>query len=366
MEPKRVGILTSGGDCSGLNSVIRAAYLRCRELGFELVGIKRGLCGLSKEDPDYVMLDGDTCDCNLMLQNSGSIIYSDTKWVSWSIKSGMPLADLRKLVRSGYRKLALDGLLCVGGDGSLHLINELMVDDPSLKLVAIPKTIDNDVCNTDFSVGFQTAVEVAVRAMEDIMSCAKSHERAMVVEVMGRGAGYIALYSGLAAGADVIIVPEFKFDISKVREKARKCFEVNQKGYCLIVVAESVEVGDFRHEKTDVDGVVKYTRLSYMGIGHYLAGVLNEDGVEARSVTLGHIQRGGRTSVNDRLLGTMFGTEAVNLIANDDCGKMLNHVMNTIRAVEIKKATETPNRTLSEDNEYARIAKQLGVYIGEI
>ena len=363
----RIGILTTGGDCSGLNSVIRGAYLRTRTLGYSLVGIKRGFRGLACNDalsPDYVELNDTICDESMLIE-SGSILLSDTKWMSLEIQKGRTVEDVKKSIVNGYRKLNLDGLICVGGDGSLKLLNELTANSDELKVVFVPKTIDNDVNYTDYAVGFQTSVKVAVEAIENIRSTAKSHERTMVVEVMGRDAGFIALYAGLASGADVILVPEFKYDLEKIKDKIRTNFQ-NGKNHCIIVVAESVEADDFKHSEREVNGFVKYTHISYKGIGHYISQKIREAGFDCRSVTLGHIQRGGETCVSDRLLGTLSGVEAVNLISNGTFGKMLAFSENRIKTMDIGEVVGNVNKTLREDDKYVHLAKDLGVYIGEI
>lgn len=364
MSLKRIGILTSGGDCSGLNSIIRSAYLRSKNLGYQLIGIKRGLRGLSSTESNYVVLNDDICD-ETMLTTSGSVIYSDTKWMSTTINSGKTIEDVKKSIYEGYEKLGLSGLIYVGGDGSLCLMNELLTDNPKLKIVAVPKTIDNDVGHTDFAVGFQTVVEVACNAIENIRSTAKSHERAMVVEVMGRDAGYIAMYSGIASGADSILVPEFEYDIEKLKNKVKECYDAGR-NHSIIIVAEAVEAKDFKHSEEFVDGVVKYSHLKYKGIGNHIADQLKSSGFDSRAVTLGHIQRGGKTAINDRIVASAFGVEAVNLLDSGDCGKLLCYVGGKIENVAIKDIVTSVSKKLDKNDICVKVAKDLGVYIGEI
>ena len=330
---KRIGILTTGGDCSGLNSVIRAAYLRAKNLGYEMIGIRRGFKGFTTETPDYLELSDEVCN-ESMLNNSGSIILSDTKWMSSEIKNGKTIDDIKQMIHRGYQQLNLEGVVCIGGDGSLSLVNELLNHNEELKIVFVPKTIDNDVNHTDYAVGFQTSVEVAVKAIENVRSTAKSHERAMIIEVMGRDAGFIAMYAGVASGADVILVPEFKYDIEKVKSKVKETF--SNKHHCIIVVAESVEADDFKHAENEVNGLMKYTHLTYKGIGQHLVQKIKETGIDSRCVTLGHIQRGGETCINDRLLGSLFGVEAVNLISKGESGKFLVFSENKLKVLNIK------------------------------
>jgi 6-phosphofructokinase 1 len=364
VSSRRIGILTSGGDCSGLNAVIRAASIRASLAGYELIGIKRGLLGLSLPNPEYILLDQDYCD-ELMLITAGSILRADTKLISFAMANGLSMQDIKDQIFVNYKALGLSGLICTGGDGSLQIISKLFCDNNEMNIIVVPKTIDNDVSGTDLSIGFQTAVEVTSHAIENIIFSAKSHERAMVVEVMGRDAGFIALYAGLASGADVILVPEIECDIEDIKHKVRQCFETG-KNYCVLVVAESVETAEFRHNREIVDGIVKYTHLKYNGIGRYISSVINSMGIDARSVTLGHIQRGGRTCVDDRLLGTMFGVEAVVLLCNGISGKLLCYINNKVCSIDISTAIKDSAKMLSSEHAYIRLAQLLGIYIGKI
>ncbi|MDR1365110.1 MAG: ATP-dependent 6-phosphofructokinase [Holosporales bacterium] len=363
MTQRRIGILTSGGDCSGLNSVIRAAYIRASLLGYEMIGIKRGLRGLASADPEHVLLDAAICN-ESMLSSAGSILYSDTNLVAYATRVGLSVNDIRSVLCAGYKKLGLHGLICVGGDGSLQIMAELLCAIDEIRLIAIPKTIDNDVNGTDVAIGFQTAVDVAIGAIGNVIDSAKSHERAIVIEVMGRNAGFIAARAGLASGAHVILVPEFRYDINMVKEKVKSCFE-NGRGYCILVVAESAESEDFKHRREIIDGVVKYTRIAYEGIGKHIADHIKEIGIDARAVTLGHVQRGGKTSASDRILGTAFGVEAVNQIAAGNYGKLLCYINNRVETVDIIDCVKNPTRSLSLDDPHVQLAKQLGVYVGE-
>lgn len=361
---KRIGILTSGGDCSGLNSAIRAAFIRAKKLGYELIGIKRGLRGIFQETPDYIVLDDVLCDSDL-LTKSGSILYSDTKSISSSIKMGITIEDIKRNIYANYESLGLSGLIYVGGDGSLALLSEIFIDNDSLNIVAIPKTIDNDVAETDQAIGFSTAVQVVAGAIENIRSTARSHERTMVIEVMGRDAGFIAMYAGIASGVDAILVPEFKFTMDGLKKAIEFCY-ASGKDHCLVVVAEAVEEQDFKHKEEFVDGAVKYTHLKYRGIANHIVQQLKEADFEARAVVLGHIQRGGQTSINDRILASAFGTTAVDLIDSNKSGKMICFKNGKIEAIDIKSLNNKFNKKLTDSNICVKIAKELGVYIGEI
>jgi 6-phosphofructokinase 1 len=357
---KRIGILTSGGDCSGLNSVIRAAAIRASNLGCELIGIKRGVSGLLSSEPDFVVLSCESCD-ESMLSTSGSVLYSDVK--SMRTKSGAINNDdeFKSRLIAGYKKLALDGLIYIGGDGSLHMLYELSLPD-SLNIVAIPKTIDNDVSETDFSIGFFTAVEVVVDAVDNVRSTARSHERVMVIEVMGRGSGFIAMYAGVASGADVILVPEFVYDSENLKAAVEKCCD--SKGYAVILVAESAQSDDFKHETRAVDGVFGFSELECKGIGKHISILLKDAGFESRSIVLGHVQRGGSTSITDRIIGSSMGTEAVNAICTGDGGCFLAYSNGGIKRIPVKDIGKNTGSKLCKSNICVRTAIDLGIYIG--
>ena len=364
MSLKRIGILTSGGDCSGLNSVIRGAYLRANRLGYELIGIKRGIDGLITRPLDYVVLNSSLCD-SFLLTRSGSIIYSNTRMLKRENGNSAKPESFSDLIVSGYKDLGLSGLIYVGGDGSLRMIGNILSGMEDINIIAVPKTIDNDVFGTQFSVGFNTAVEVVCESIENIRSTAMSHERVMVVEVMGRDAGFIAMYAGVASGADVILVPEFKYDINKVAEKVKSCYE-NGNNHCIIVVSEAVEADDFKHEEVFVEAEITFSKKKYNGIGEHISGFLTSLGFDSRCVTLGHIQRGGKTSVTDRIIGSAFGSGAVNLIDQGKTGLMMLYKLGNVTSMNISELGSDATQVLNKDDVCVSIAKNTGVYIGEI
>ncbi len=365
MNKRRIGILTSGGDCSGLNSVIRAAFLRAEMLGYDLIGIKRGAKGLIERPLNYFKLTKEMCDASLLTQ-SGSILLSNTKTMLRADGSKYTNDECTELAVSGYKELGLDGLIFIGGDGSLNIMNRLLAHSKELNIVAIPKTIDNDVSETDVAIGFTTAIEVVAASIENIRSTAMSHERVMVIEVMGRDAGFIAMYAGIAAGVDVILVPEFKYSSEKLIHYVKKCYDYG-KNHCLIVVAEAVESDCFKHDKKEIDHENKISRTYYQGIGEHIVEQIKSQGFDARAVTLGHTQRGGKTAVQDRIIGSAFGMEAVNRIAvTKECGVMLAYKNGVITDIPISSIAQHINRKLGKDDICVKIAQNIGVYIGEI
>lgn len=357
-EKPKIGILTSGGDCSGLNSIIYAVYKKASELGYDVIGFKHGVHGLVNDD--YTILNKDICTPEI-LRKGGSILKSNTR--SLKDKFGNPLSKEEgdKAIIQEYHKLNLKGLIYIGGDGSIGLMKNILQKDPSLNIIAIPKTIDNDIANTDISVGFSTVTKVVDKALSNIITTAQSHSRIMVVEVMGRAAGYIALTSGLAAGADAIIIPEMKCNINNLITKMKRSYN-SGKDYGLIVISEGVEFDEFKYENTKFSDVI--SRKSYGGVSKFIAKKLKKAGFDAKAVILGHIQRGGTTSVEDRILAQKFGITAVQLIANKDCGYLLGILNNKISKTKLSDIKIT-TRNLTSDNPNIILARNLDIYIGE-
>lgn len=355
----RIGILTSGGDCSGLNSIIYAACKTANKLGFDLIGFKGGVNGLINDN--YVLLDENTCTTDLLFE-SGSIIKSDTKVLKDKNGKNISKDEGDWEIIKEYNKLELTGLIYIGGDGSIGMINNLLKKEPKMNLLAIPKTIDNDVANTDVSVGFSTVSNVVTSEIKKIIDTAKSHNRVMVIEVMGRAAGYIAITSGLASGADVILIPEIKFNFDKVIEKIKSCYD-SGKNYAIVVVSEAVEFEDISYKEEVLSDSIK--RKKYGGIAEFLAKKISEKGFDARSVVLGHLQRGGETTVEDRLLAQRFGSKAVRSISKGKTGCMLGLQKGEIKRVDLKGIKKI-TRELEKDDYQISLATQSGIYVGEI
>ncbi|MDR1488555.1 MAG: ATP-dependent 6-phosphofructokinase [Holosporales bacterium] len=363
MKKKKIGILTNGGDCSGLNSVIRGASIRAKILGHELIGIKRGLKGMIEPTKDIVSMVGNVYSEESLLTRSGSILLSNTKPARKDENSFYSIKEGAVAAAQAYKELCLDGLIYIGGDGSLSVVDLILSENKDVNIIAIPKTIDNDVDRTDISIGFTTAVEIVSSAIENIRTTAISHERVMVIEVMGRDAGFIALYSGIATGVDVILMPEFRFNIEQLINKVKECY-TSHKNHCLIVVSEAVESETLKHSKAETDPY--FVKTQYNGIGEHISLILKNYGFDSRAVVLGHTQRGGKTSILDRIIGSGFGVEAINAVDNDEKNLMLAYKNNKILKLPIKDIVITLTRQVSVDHLYVNIAKNLGIYIGEI
>ena len=318
---KRVGVLTSGGDCPGLNAVIRGVVKSACQLGYETVGFLKGYEGLV--DPvSYISLNNK--NTSGILTQGGTILGSTNKGrfaATSGVSDRLELEpDLLEAVRTTVDQLDLAGLICVGGDGSLKIAQQF--DEFGIPVVGVPKTIDNDLSATAFTFGFDSAVACATDALDRLHTTACSHERIMVLEVMGRHAGWIALHSGIAGGASMVLIPEQPFDIEDVCARVKTRFQ--SKYAPIIVVSEGAMPRD-GGEMTLVSGekdAFGHVRLG--GIGDRLASEIeSRTGAEARAVVLGHIQRGGTPTAFDRWLATRFGLQAIDAVAEGDFGTMM-------------------------------------------
>lgn len=324
---RKIGVLTGGGDAPGLNPVIRATVRKAVMENFEVVGIKNGWLGLVEKDT----MPLDLRSVSGIIHRGGTIL--GTSRTNPYKKEG----DLKKVV-DNYKLLKLDALIAIGGEDTLGVANKLLKEN--LKIVGVPKTIDNDLSNTDFTFGFDTSVNIAMEAIDRLHTTAESHHRVMVVEVMGRHAGWIAVYAGIAGGADMILIPEIPIDLNEVAGTIKKRHE-RGKDFSIIVVAEGAQFkkGEIitQEEKLDSFG---HVRLG--GIGTILAEQLEKKtGYETRVTVLGHLQRGGSPSAFDRVLGTRFGVKAVELIIEGKFGHMVSLQGNEIVSVPIEKAVGT-------------------------
>jgi len=321
----RVGVLTGGGDCPGLNAVIRAVVRKGVEtLGWEVVGFRDGWQGPLEGRCRPVTLD----DVEDILTRGGTILGS-SRTNPYQVDGGVDR------IRAVLAEQGVDALIAIGGEDTLGVAKRLT--DDGIGVVGVPKTIDNDLNATDYTFGFDTAVHIATEAIDRLRTTAESHHRALVVEVMGRHAGWIALHSGLAGGANVILVPERHFSVDKVIEWVRRRFE---REYApIIVVAEGAlpEGGD-EVLLTGEKDAFGHVRLG--GIGTWLAEEIAErTGKESRAVVLGHTQRGGVPTAYDRVLATRFGLHAVDAVADRDFGVMVALRGTDIVRVKLAEAT---------------------------
>ncbi|MEO0477092.1 MAG: ATP-dependent 6-phosphofructokinase [Planctomycetota bacterium] len=321
-EIKRIGVLTGGGDCPGLNAVIRAVTKSAIvDYGLEVVGIKDGFLGLV-EDRTQPLTEADVSG---ILTRGGTILGSNNKcnpkkYADVKPDGSFEIIDVTDRCMDSIKKHGIDALIVIGGDGTMACAKNFV--DQGVNCIGVPKTIDNDLVGTDVTFGFATAVDTATEAIDRIHTTAASHHRAMVIEVMGRNAGWIALHAGLASGSDIILLPEMPFDIDKVCEVVRQRSE-SGKGFSLICCSEGAKAKGAEQvikklDPTSPDPV----RLG--GIGQIVTDQIQEQtGIEARNTVLGYVQRGGTPSSTDRVLATQFGHKAINVLLSGQPNRLI-------------------------------------------
>jgi len=331
----RIGILTGGGDCPGLNAVIRGADIKSLLLGYEVYGLRNGWRGLL--DKEYYILDHKAISG--ILHRGGTILGSSRTNLYEEGKNYYEQAI------QNYKDLGLDALIAIGGEDTLGVAAKLYKD--GLNIIGVPKTIDNDLNATDYTFGFDTAVNIATEAIDRLHTTAESHNRVIVVEVMGRHAGWIALHSGLAGGADITLIPEKPFKLDEVCDVLVKRHG-RGKSFSIVVIAEGAKI--HTEDGTDKDGSFVLQKLEKDAFGHVsLGGIGNivadeierRTGYETRAVVLGHIQRGGTPTAFDRVLGSRFGVKAAELIEKKEFGKMTSLQGSHIVSVSLDDAVGT-------------------------
>lgn len=356
---QRIGILTSGGDCAGLNAAIRAVVFRAsRTYGWTVIGIRNGTAGLLARPLEYETLTPGMFP-GTVLRQGGTILGTTNKGDPFDFPMEGRRVDRSAEVIEGLRELRLDALIGVGGDGSLAILRRL-AEQGDIRLVGIPKTIDNDIGLTEVSVGYATAVDVATEALDRLQPTAASHSRVMVLEVMGRDAGHIALAAGIAGGADVILLPEIPYRLDKVAERIAGMKQETGRNFALVVVAEAVRTEDGKR----VTRAHKLSGRTYGGIGQYVSERISElTGAETRVTVLGHVQRGGMPSARDRLMASIFGTHAVDLIAQGRFDRMVAWQNRSVVDVPIADAVAN-YQAVDPDGPLVRTARGLGIYVG--
>ncbi|MBL0224920.1 MAG: 6-phosphofructokinase [Geobacteraceae bacterium] len=359
---KTIGILTGGGDCPGLNAVIRgvvkSAIIRH---GWQVIGIEDGFDGL---------LDLKKCrplsleSVRGILPRGGTILGTTNRGnpFEYPVEQGGKIIrmDISDRVVENIRTLGIEALIAVGGEGSLKIAQELA--KKGVPVVGVPKTIDNDLRETDFTFGYNTALETATDALDKLHTTAESHHRVMILEVMGRYAGWIALESGIAGGADVILIPEIPFEVDRI------CAAVTARAargsrFSIVVVAEGAfPAGGDRVVAKGADD--RYTIERLGGIGQYVARHIEKClDMDVRVTVLGHLQRGGSPTTFDRALGSRFGTKAVQMVADGEFGRMACLKGRTITSVTIEAAT-SDLKLVDPAGEIVRTAEDLGIMVG--
>lgn len=358
---KRIGILTGGGDCPGLNAVIRAVVKHATgTYGWEVVGIEDGFQGLYEQR--YQQLGRERV--RDILLRGGTILGSSNRAHPFNYPVKMPggreeIHDVSETILQHLEYLDLLGLVVVGGDGSMSIAKAF--HERGYPMVGVPKTIDNDLEATDYTFGFQTAVETATEALDRLHTTAESHDRIIICEVMGRYAGWIAMVAGLAAGADVILIPEVPYDIKRV-VKSFHARHAQGLTYSIVVVAEGARPVGGGYAVQDASDSATLERLG--GAGNRLAGEIKQHcDYDVRVTVLGHVQRGGTPCAFDRVLGSRYGVAAVDLVHAGDFGKVVALRGNEIVAVPMEQAV-AKQKHIDPGGELVRTARSLGVELG--
>jgi len=327
----RIGVLTGGGDCPGLNPVIRAIVRKGITVhGHEIFGFRKGWKGVLENDA-----------VELTLQSTSGILHRGGTILGTSRTNVYKVDDGEAKVLASLKERGIDVLIPIGGDDTLGVARKLFA--AGFPTVGVPKTIDNDLAATDFTFGFQTAVQIATEAIDRLHSTAESHDRVIVCEVMGRDAGWIACYSGLAGGADVILVPERPFDVDEVCDHIRHRYETTGKTFAIVVVSEGATRAGGGEAATAADSVDSFGHVRLGGIAFELEREIEErTGFESRATVLGHIQRGGSPVAFDRVLGTRFGVAAIDAASDGTYGVMTALRGTAIELVALDDALKEP------------------------
>lgn len=358
---KRIGILTGGGDAPGLNAVIRAVVItarRCYE--WEVIGIREGFDGLLVGLPTLSLEEHNVRD---LLPRGGTILGATNRGSPFARRVQKPdgtveIVDVSQEALARMKELGLYGLVVAGGDRTLAIAHKLV--QMGAPIVGVPKTIDNDVSGTDVSFGFDTAINTATEALEKLQTTAESHHRVMVLEVMGRNAGWIALVAGIAGGADAILIPEIPYDIGVVCQKIQDLQAAGRR-YSLIVVAEGAAPKGGEQHYWIKEEPPERARLG--GIGYHVGELLAECvNAEVRVTVLGHLQRGGQPTPRDRYLATNFGVAAVHLVAQEKWGYMVALRGNDVIHVPIERALKTKRVDIAST--WVQAARDLGIVLG--
>ncbi len=356
---KKMLIITGGGDCPGLNCVIRAVVKSAHmKGGWEVWGSRRAFNGVLEDPPDVILLTPDMVSG--IHVRGGTILKTVNKGGPFEYPvqhsdGSVTYDDVSDRLIQRIRDMGFDAVVSVGGNGSQTI--SLKLFEKGLPIVGVPKTIDNDLMATDFTFGFQTAVQIATEAIDKLVSTAESHNRVMIAEVMGRDAGWIALHAGIAAGADVILIPELPYQVGSLVRKIGSRIQDGE-GFAIVVVAEGARPRDGK-------AVTQDQGSRYGGIGYYVADQLaSHIKAEIRVTVLGHIQRGGLPIAFDRVLATEMGVKAFELADSAQFGKMVSYARNTLVTIPIADAVRELKR-IAPDNYLIKTARYLGVSLGD-
>ncbi|HEY3403616.1 MAG TPA: ATP-dependent 6-phosphofructokinase [Ohtaekwangia sp.] len=362
---KKILVLTGGGDCPGLNAVIRGIAKRARkEKGWEIYGCIEAFNGIFREPQEIIKL---TSKVTAGIHVKGGTILKTTNKdnpVKFPVKQAdgtVKFVDRSDELVKKLKAHKFDAIINIGGDGSQNISKILF--DKGIPIIGVPKTIDNDLCSTDMTFGFQTAVQIATDSFDKLVTTAESHHRIMIMEVMGRDAGWIALHTAIAGGAEICLLPEIPYDIQKLVKRLELRYKKG-KGFANIVIAEGAKPKEGSITSTAGDKGSEHVRLG--GVAYQLSKQLKDAGCKAdiRETVLGHVQRGGTPTAFDRVLATLFGVKAFELVLEKNFGKMVAFKNNTITCVSLEEATEEYN-FVKKDSYLIKAAKGLGISFGD-
>ena len=363
---KKALVLTGGGDCPGLNAVIRGIVKRAEQTDdWEVVGSIQSYDGVLREPTEIIDLDEKTV-AGIHYQG-GTILGTTTKGgpLAWPVKENdgtWSFVDRSDEMIQKLKDLGIDAVISIGGDGSQRISQILF--EKGLNVIGVPKTIDNDLSATDYTFGYQTAVQIATEAVDRLVTTAASHNRVIILEVMGRDAGWIALSSAVAGGAEVCLIPEIPYDINKINEVINKRFK-DGKGHVIIVVSEGAKSVD-GEVLSQVSDEIGNENLKLGGIAHKLLNDLKAAGCDAdmRETVLGHLQRGGVPIAFDRILATQFGVKAMELALEGDYGKMVAYQHPDIVGVPFLEAISKYN-FVNPESSLVKTARGIGMSLGD-
>ena len=371
-EIKKIAILTAGGDCPGLNPVIRAVVKTAiTKYGLEVMGVRHGYFGLYHGD--FITLDLE--DVDEIITKGGTILYSSNKdnLFQYPVKDEnghlvrdengkLIYEDVSDVGVENLKKAGIDALFILGGDGSLTSARDFA--RKGVNIIAIPKTIDNDLARTDYTFGFDTAISVATDGLDRVRTTGMSHHRVMVVEIMGRGAGWLTLHAGIAGSADAILIPEIPYDIEKVAAKINED-KAKGKEFSIVAVAEGAKAKDGKQIISKIiEDSADSIRLG--GVGALVADQLEKlTGSEARATALGHIQRGGTPTAHDRVLSSRYGYAAVELCMKGGFGRMVALQGDKIVDVSLEDVIGQKTKNVEPDGEFVTLAKAMGICFGD-
>lgn len=362
---KKLLIATGGGDCPGLNAVIRGICKRAKkEKDWDVYGSREAFNGVYSDPPEIIKLTrkkvagihvkGGTI---LKTTNKADPLHFPVKDEHGNIK----FVDRTNVLAERIKELGFDAVINIGGDGSQKISQALY--NHGLNIVGVPKTIDNDLSATDMTFGFQTAVQIASDSLDKLVTTAESHHRVMIMEVMGRDAGWIALHTAISGGAEICLIPEIPYDIQKLVEKIQSRYDKGR-GFVIIVIAEGAKAKEGTIVSHAGDEGSRHVRLG--GVAYQLTQQLKDAGItaEIRETVLGHVQRGGTPSAFDRILASLFGVKAFEMVANGEFGKMVSFKNNDFISVPLEEATKDYN-FVRKDSFIVKGAKDLGITFGD-